>query len=456
MELKTIRPKVWDRTPRIGMSQLVSHQPSPCQMSADGGKTAQITGRAKSLGSGALGVARLMRAAVGGKKFLLKVSRELSGVVTHLGDKPSSRPTRSAILCRQMKPSAVSGFHHIARELSLLPLDSHPVRFKQMGDVIWTHGKYLPAEQYHPTRTAGQVIENTLLTEDMEMVTLGSDGSVHLFEGLAACAWVIHQTEGQHLKACYVLENMSSISSYRSELEGMYRGLVDVKSRLTPASIRQWCNNKAAVDKYNMTIYTPSQMIASDADVILAIKHVSKQLAGNTEIVCKHIYGHQDSSQSWIQTHTEITDGTESEKSERESDEISLQTSDEEDRRHTPLPLSLEAKINIECDRIATETIDAARGGNAHGLPPVITLPYEGSRALLNIDGKWMTAHQNRYIIMAKWGQKMKEYCCHRFRWDDQEYCCHRFRWDDQQFDSVLWTHGRRATVRDIVPYVLR
>jgi hypothetical protein len=66
-------------------------------MPADGGKTAQITGRAKSLGSGALSVARLMRAAVGGKKFLLKVSRELSGVVTHLGDKPS-RPRRSAIL----------------------------------------------------------------------------------------------------------------------------------------------------------------------------------------------------------------------------------------------------------------------------------------------------------------------------------------------------------------------
>jgi hypothetical protein len=52
----------------------------------------------KSLGSGALSVARLMRAAVGGKKFLLKVSRELSGVVNHLGGKPSSRPMRSAIL----------------------------------------------------------------------------------------------------------------------------------------------------------------------------------------------------------------------------------------------------------------------------------------------------------------------------------------------------------------------
>jgi hypothetical protein len=118
----------------------------------------------------------------------------------------------------------------------------------------------------------------------------------------------------------------------------------------------------------------------------------------------------------------------ESDESERESDELSLYDSEEGDRRQKPLPLSLEAKINIECDRIATETMDAVRRGNAHGLPPVIKLPYEGSRALLNIDGKWMTAHQNRYIVMAKWGQKMKE------------YCCHRFRWDDQQFDSVLWS----------------
>ena len=37
-----------------------------------------------------------MRAAVGGKKFLLKVSRELSGLVTHLGGKPSSQSWRTS------------------------------------------------------------------------------------------------------------------------------------------------------------------------------------------------------------------------------------------------------------------------------------------------------------------------------------------------------------------------
>jgi len=124
MMLKTIGPKVWDRTPGIGMGQLVSHQPSPCQMPADGGKTAQITGRAKSLGSGALSVARLMRAAVGGKKFLLKVSRELSGVVTHLGDKPSSRPRRSAIL----------------RQHELTEISEMPSKPKTKLEFIYCHG----------------------------------------------------------------------------------------------------------------------------------------------------------------------------------------------------------------------------------------------------------------------------------------------------------------------------
>ena len=98
--------------------------------------------------------------------------------------------------------------------------------------------------------------------------------------------------------------------------------------------------------------------------------------------------------------------------------------------------MSLEAKINIECDKIATETIDTAREGRPqHGLPQVLNLPYEGSRALLNIDGKWMTSHQSRYITMVKWGQKTKA------------YCCHRFQWDDQQFNSVLWNIVRSVRV---------
>ena len=61
---------------------MVSHRSSPCQFTADGGETAQITGRAdKAWAVAHANVARLMRALSVGvnlrKKTLLKVSQEL-------------------------------------------------------------------------------------------------------------------------------------------------------------------------------------------------------------------------------------------------------------------------------------------------------------------------------------------------------------------------------------------
>lgn len=93
-----------------------------------------------------------------------------------------------------------------------------------------------------------------------------------------------------------------------------------------------------------------------------------------------------------------------------------------------PSQLSIEARINIDCDRIASETITAFRGENSNqDLRKVVSLPYEGSKALLNIDKTWITAHQQRFIRMAKGGQALREYCC-----------C-RYSWDESQFHSVLW-----------------
>ena len=48
------------------------------------------------------------------------------------------------------------------------------------------------------------------------------------------------------------------------------------------------------------------------------------------------------------------------------------------------------------------------------------------SRALMNIDSR-LTAHQRQHIMLARWGQNLKE------------YCCHRYSWDSKQFESVLW-----------------
>lgn len=196
----------------------------------------------------------------------------------------------------KMRRSGVSCFHRPSTRVSTLPLDCHPIRFKQMGETIWTHGKFRGILTSLPTTPPGHIIENSLITDDTDLVMLGSDGSVHLSEGLVACAWIIYQSEMQQLKACYVLENTTSISSYRSELEGMYRGLLDVNIHLKPIGIRQWCDNEAAVKKYNTDLYTPSQMIKADADIILAIKHARGKLEHTESVICKNVYGHQDST----------------------------------------------------------------------------------------------------------------------------------------------------------------
>ncbi len=79
MVVKTIRLVKGQDTWNQIVHLMVSHQSSPCQFSADGGKTAQITGRAdKAWAVVHANVAQLMRAAVGGGLTpLLKVSWEL-------------------------------------------------------------------------------------------------------------------------------------------------------------------------------------------------------------------------------------------------------------------------------------------------------------------------------------------------------------------------------------------
>ena len=192
-----------------------------------------------------------------------------------------------------MTYGSAAGFYHIATTISTLPRDCHPIRFREIDNTIWTHGKYAPTIwQTRPT-TPGAIVDNTITDERMEMITLGSDGSVNLREETATCAWMIHQQEGNHLKACYILENTTSLSSYQSELEGMYRGLKQVETLPSlPQYLNQWCDNKAAVDRCNTDLYTPGSLLQPNADVLMAIRHVRASM--EIGVTCQHVYGHQD------------------------------------------------------------------------------------------------------------------------------------------------------------------
>jgi ribonuclease HI len=278
----------------------------------------------------------------------------------------------------QMKPSPVRGFYHIDHRVQTLPVNSHPICFRQMGNTIWTHGKYAPHLRIETVPPPGVVIEDTTVDEAAELVTLASDGSVFLHEGKASCAWILHQSDQHQLKACYLLEQTPSLTSYRSELEGIYRGLHQLlDSGIQLERVHQWCDNKAAVDRSNSGLTYPGAMLNADADIILAIGHVRQQLSGRANIICRHVYGHQDSRQTRA-TETIGQEEWESDTSETEDDDDEHQPTRSPDTG-TPTKLPISVQLNIECDRIATETVKAAISNTDPVSPLVLNLPYPGS-----------------------------------------------------------------------------
>ncbi len=71
-------------------------------------------------------------------------------------------------------------------------------------------------------------------------IVLGSDGSVHLHDEVATEAWMIYQDNDEFVTACVLLANMNSVSSYRTELEGMFRGLKHInRLQMTPTEVKQ-------------------------------------------------------------------------------------------------------------------------------------------------------------------------------------------------------------------------
>ena len=292
-----------------------------------------------------------------------------------------------------MKQSRTSGFFHDDFEIHQLPMDCHPISSIQWEheQAIWTRHPYnssgLPVA---PTALPpGHLTHNNITHQHFEEITLGSDGSLHRDDKVMTCAWLL-DCGGTFATACYNITGTSSLSSYRSELEGMYRGLCTVQQMgLSTPLLRQWSDNQAAVDDSNTTLGTPADMLKPDADIIMAIHHVRAQLS-TTTIVCRHVYGHQDTRKR-PKNETEAA----------EADKLAVATS-----------------INIECDRLATETSRAILSGPINSdLPPTQCHPFPGSKAGLWINGVWITSKFSTHIHRAHHDDPMIEYCCERYDW---------------------------------------
>jgi len=117
----------------------------------------------------------------------------------------------------------------------------------------------------------GLLINNTLSDPTTEKLIIGSDGSLHLHEQVAAAAWIISTGDTKHLSATFLMANISSYTSHHIELEGIFRALhhLDLLN-ITPTMVEQWYDNEQAVKDSNTPLKDPSMMIKAEADIILA------------------------------------------------------------------------------------------------------------------------------------------------------------------------------------------
>lgn len=71
--------------------------------------------------------------------------------------------------------SETSGFYHFSHTTDVLPLESHPITYQQIGQKIWTQRPYRIAELL-----SGHIVSNTLTNPSTDTLTIGSDGSVYI------------------------------------------------------------------------------------------------------------------------------------------------------------------------------------------------------------------------------------------------------------------------------------
>lgn len=121
-----------------------------------------------------------------------------------------------------------------------------------------------------------------------------SDGSLFRDQEVMTAGWILANDTEHMTAAVFVISSVSSLSSYRAELEGTFQFLKHIEYLdMSPEEVRHWCDNEGAVEATNTTaINTPGDMLTPDADIILAILHHKRKTKVASE--CIHVLSHQD------------------------------------------------------------------------------------------------------------------------------------------------------------------
>jgi hypothetical protein len=131
-----------------------------------------------------------------------------------------------------------AGFYNYSHETEKMSLHSHPICCQWVGHAFWTQWQLNFSKKVlkQPPASPGYIIYSNLL--ELELGKVASNGSVHLLQQTVATAWIVVSGTEYCMSACYLIANISLVSSYRSELNGIFWSLKHLKYlNITPQKV---------------------------------------------------------------------------------------------------------------------------------------------------------------------------------------------------------------------------
>ena len=98
-------------------------------------------------------------------------------------------------------------------------------------------------------------------TRKSEKIVVRSDGPVYTGGRVESAGYMIHKDDKRCMTACFLVQDVSSLTLYRSELEGVLCLLKHIQQRIIESEeVEQGCNNLRAVQSTSKEILNPKCM----------------------------------------------------------------------------------------------------------------------------------------------------------------------------------------------------
>ena len=109
-------------------------------------------------------------------------------------------------------------------------------------------------------------------------------------------------------------------------------------------------------------------------------------------------------------------------------------TNNNDNNRREPRPLCVKAKGNIKYNKLESGVSKLTKDGDqCTRVDKVLQPPYEGSKAMLKMNGTWITSNLREHLLHTSHKPTVEKYYN---KW---------FDWQEDIFDMVYWNSVRRV-----------